>query len=74
MLKFENETSWANIVLVLWRDYDLLLKDDNIQKMSVSHWKYFVKSAILKEALLQLQVELSLHTERPTTFHINIPF
>ena len=27
--------------------------------MSVSHWKYFVKSAIFKEALLQLQVELS---------------
>ena len=25
----------------------------------VSHWKYFVKSAIFKEALLQLQVELS---------------
>ena len=29
--------------------------------MSVSHWKYFVKSAIFKEALLQLQVELSLN-------------
>ena len=27
--------------------------------MSVSQWKYFVKSAIFKEALLQLQVELS---------------
>ena len=27
--------------------------------MSVGHWKYFVKSVIFKEALLQLQVELS---------------
>ena len=27
--------------------------------MSVNHWKYFVKSAIFKEALFQLQVELS---------------
>ena len=27
--------------------------------MSLSHWKYFVKSAIFKGALLQLQVELS---------------
>ena len=27
--------------------------------MSVGHWKYFVKCAIFKEALLQLQVELS---------------
>ena len=68
MLKFENETSWANIVLVLRRDYNLLLKDDNIQKISVSHWKYFVKSEILKEALLQLQVELSSHRK---TSHIS---
>ena len=35
------------------------MNDDNIKKMSVSHWKYFVKCAIFKEALLQLQVELS---------------
>ena len=34
------------------------MNDDNIKKMSVSHWKYFVKSAIFKEALFQLQVEL----------------
>ena len=27
--------------------------------MSVSHWKYFVKSGIFNEALLQLHVELS---------------
>ena len=27
--------------------------------MSVSHWRYFVKCAIFKEALLHLQVELS---------------
>ena len=59
MLKFENETNWANNVLGLRRDYYLPLNDDNIKKMSVSHWKYFVKSAIFKEALLQLQVELS---------------
>ena len=59
MLKFENETNWANNVLGLRRDYNLPLNDDDIKKMSVSHWKYFVKSAIFKEALLQLQVELS---------------
>ena len=59
MLKFENETNWANNVLGLWRDYNLPVNDDNIKKMSVSHWKYFVKCAIFKEALLQLQVELS---------------
>ena len=27
--------------------------------MSVSHWKYFVKSAVFKKALIQLQIELS---------------
>ena len=43
----------------LWRDYNLPLNDDSIKKMSVSHWKYFVKSAIFNEALFQLQVELS---------------
>ena len=53
MLKFENETNWTNNVLDLRRDYNLPLNDDNIKKM------YFVKSAIFKEALLQLQVELS---------------
>ena len=46
-------------VLGLRRDYNLPLNDDNIKKVSVSHWKYFVKSAIFKEAFLQLQVELS---------------
>ena len=59
MLKLENETNWANNVLGLQRDYNLSLNDDNIKKMSVSHWKYFVKSAIFREALLQHQVELS---------------
>ena len=59
MLKFENEINWANNVLGLRRDYDLPLNNDNTKKMSVSHWKYFVKSSIFKEALLQLQVELS---------------
>ena len=59
MLKFENETNWENNVLGLRRDYNLHLNDVNIKKMSVSHWKYFVKSEIFKEALLQLQVELS---------------
>ena len=59
MLKFESETNWANNVLGLQRDYNLPVNDDNIKKMSVSHWKYFVKSAVFKEALLQLQVELS---------------
>ena len=34
------------------------MNDGNIKKISVSQWKYFVKSAIFKEALLQLQVEL----------------
>ena len=59
MLKFENETNWANNVLDLWRDYNLPLNGDDIKKISVSHWKYFVKSAIFKVALLQLQVEFS---------------
>ena len=59
MLKFEIETNWENNVLGLRRDYNLPLNDDNIKKMSVSHWKYFVKSALFKEALFQLQVELS---------------
>ena len=59
-LKFENKTNWANNINVLGlrRDYNLPLNDDNIKNMSVSHRKYFVKSAIFKEALLQLQVEL----------------
>ena len=59
MLKFEIETNWANNLLGVRRDYNLPLNDDNVKKMSISHWKYFVKSAIFKEALLQLQVELS---------------
>ena len=59
MLKFENKTNWANNILGLRRDYNLPFNDDNIEKMSVSHWKYFLRSAIFKEALLQLQVELS---------------
>ena len=58
MLKFVNETDWANNVLRLRRDYNFPLNDDDIKKMSVDHWKYFVKRAIFKEALLQLQVEL----------------
>ena len=52
MLKFGNETNLANNVLGLQKDYNPPLNDDNIKKMSVSHWKYFVKSAML-------QVELS---------------
>ena len=63
MLKFENETNWANNVLGLRRDYNLPLNDDNIKKMPVSHWKDFVKSAIFKEALLQLRVELSSNSK-----------
>ena len=39
MLKFENETNWANNVLGLRRDYNLPLNDDNIKKMSVSQSK-----------------------------------
>ena len=46
MLKFENETNWANNVFGLRKDYNLPLNDDNIKKMSLSHWKYFVKSTI----------------------------
>ena len=46
-------------VIGLRRDCNLPLNDDNIKNMSVSHWKYFIKIAIFKEALLQLQVELS---------------
>ena len=66
MLKFENETNWANNVLGLRRDYNLPLNDDNdIKKMSVNYWKYFVKSAIFKEALLQLQVELFKQKDQP---------
>ena len=34
MLKFENETNWANNVLGLRRDYNLPLNDDNMKKMS----------------------------------------
>ena len=47
MLKFQNEKNWTNI-------YNLALNDDNVKKMSVSHWEYFVKSATFKEAFLQL--------------------
>ena len=43
MVKFENETNWANNVVGLWRDYNLRLNDDNIKKISVTHWKYFCK-------------------------------
>ena len=74
MLKFENETNWANDVLGLQRYYNLPLNDDNVKK-SVSHWKYFAKSAIFKEALLQLQVELSSNRKiNHIPFHIKIPF
>ena len=74
MLKFENETNQANNVLGLRRDYNLPVNDDNIKKMSVSHWKYFVKCAIFKEALLQLQVELSSNrkTNHITYQHFSI--
>ena len=72
MLKFENETNWEKNVLGLRRDYNLPVNDDNIKKMSVSHWKYFVKSAIFKEALLQLQVELS--SNRKTTHLAGLVF
>ena len=65
MLKFENETNYANNVHGLRRDYNLPVNDDNIKKMSVSHWKYFVKCALFKEALLQLQVELSSNRNQP---------
>ena len=37
MLKFENETNWANNVLGLRRDYNLPVNDDDTKKMSVSH-------------------------------------
>ena len=67
-LNFENETNWANNVLGLRRDYNLPLNDDNIKKMSVSHWKYFMKSALFKEALLQLHV---VHSSNRKTNHIS---
>ena len=75
MLKFENETNWANSVLGLRRANNLPLNDENKKKMSVSHWKYLVKSAIFKEGLLQLQVELSSNrkTNHITAVHITIP-
>ena len=43
--------------------YNLPLNDDNFKKMSVSHCEYLVKSVIFKEALLQLQVELSSNSK-----------
>ena len=71
MLKFENETNWANNVLGSGRDFNLLLNDDNIKKMFFSHRKYFVKNAIFKEALLQLPIELSSNRK---TNHISYQY
>ena len=34
MLKFENETNWANNVLGLWRDYNLAVNDEQNKKQN----------------------------------------
>ena len=73
MLKFDNETNWENNELGLRRDYNLPVNDDNMRKMSVSHWKYFVKVQYLRSLSFSFRLS-SLQTERPTIFHINIPF
>ena len=72
MLRFESETNWANNVLGLRRDYYLPLNDDNIKKMSFSHWKYFVKSAIFKEALLQVKLFSNRKTNHITYQHSSL--
>ena len=60
MLKFKDEPNWGNEVLGLRKKYNLPLKDENIKNMSERDWKSIVKSSVYREALLQLQVELSI--------------
>ena len=45
--------------------------DPNGDKESASHWKHFVESAIFKDALLQLQVQLSSNRK---TNHISYQY
>ena len=52
---------WGNEVLGLRKKYNLPLKDENIKNMSERDWKSIVKSSVHREALLQLQVELSMN-------------
>ena len=73
MLKFKNETNWANNVPGLRRDYNLPLNNDSIKKMSVSHWKYFVKVQYLRRLSFSFRLN-SFQTERQTTIHINIRY
>ena len=65
LLKFKDETNWGNEVLGLRKKYNLPLKDENIKNMSERDWKSIVKGSVYREALLQLQVELS--TNRKTS-------
>ena len=69
IFKFENEPNWANNVFCLRRDYNVPLNDDNIKKMLVNHWKYFVKSANLRRLSLSFRLN-SLLIGSPATFHI----
>ena len=62
----------GQIMYLVYGDYNLLLNDDNIKKMSVSQWKYFVKSSIFKRGSPSVSGR-TLQIERPTTLHINIP-
>ena len=64
MLKFENETKWADNVRGLWREYNLPLNDDNIKKMSVSHWKYLAKVQYLR----RLSFSFRLNSLQTRTF------
>ena len=61
MLKFKDEPNWGNEVLGLRKKYNLPLKDENIKNLSERDWKSIVKSSVHREALLQLQVELSMN-------------
>ena len=61
MLKFKDETNWGNEVLGLKKKYNLPLKNENIKNMLERDWKSIVKSSVYRQALLELQVELSMN-------------
>ena len=72
MLKFKDEPNWGNEVLGLRKKYNLPLKDENIKNMSERDWKSIVKSSVHREALLQLQVELSMNRKTSHLSYIKL--
>ena len=68
MSKYKEEMNWANDVIDFRKKYSLPLSDENIKNMQMNDRKSFLKSAIEKEAFMQLQIECSYNKK---TSHIS---